>query len=109
MRDDAFLQMRGQGLSGLRGIANLLTTRPAKQTAGPGDPLHAAAPFELPYTLAIPDDEHSRWQLHLALLDGSNGLVTRLRDAGESGALLDELDSIDAASRTTVQARLAAT
>jgi hypothetical protein len=109
LRDGAFLQMRGQGLSGMRGIARTLTTRPAKEMAGPDDPVHAAAPFELPYTLAIPDDEHGRWRLHLALLDASNGLVARLQASGETGGLLDELVSIDAASRTVVQARLAAT
>jgi hypothetical protein len=108
VRDDAFLQMRGQGLSGLRGIAQLLTRRPAKQQPGPDDPLHAGAPFELPYTLAIPDAEHDRWRLHLALLDASGGIVRRLRDAGETGALLDEIESIDAAARTTAQAQVTA-
>ena len=109
LRDWSFLQMRGEGLSGMRGIARTLTNRPAKETAAPDDPVHAAAPFELPYTLAIPDDEHGRWRLHLALLDASDGLVARLRSSGETGGLLDELASIDAASRTVVQERLAAT
>jgi hypothetical protein len=109
LRDWAFLQMRGEGLSGMRGIARTLTTRPTKETAAPGDPLHAGAPFELPYTLAMPDDEHGRWRLHLALLDASDRLVAALRSSGEAGPLLDELSSIDAASRTKVQARLAAT
>lgn len=109
LRDWAFLQMRGEGLSGMRGIARTLTTRPAKETPAPDDPVHTAAPFELPYTLTIPDDEHGRWRLHLALLDASDGLVARLKDAGEGGALLDEVASIDAASRTVVQPRLATT
>jgi hypothetical protein len=109
LRDWAFVQMRGEGLSGMRGIARTLTTRPSKETVAPGDPLHAGAPFELPYSLAIPDDEHGRWRLHLALLDSSDGLVAALRSSGEAGALLDELGSIDAASRVIVQARLGAT
>jgi hypothetical protein len=109
LRDWAFLQMRGEGLSGTRGIARTLTTRPAKKTPAPDDPVHAAAPFELPSTLRIPDEEHGRWRLQLALLDASDGLVAQLEDAGEGGALLDEVASIDAASRTVVEARLAAT
>ena len=108
LRDWAFLQMRGEGLSGTRGIAQTLTARPAKATAAPGDPLHAGAPFELPYTLAIPDDEQGRWRLQLALLDASDGLVAALRSSGETGGLLDELARIDAASRAVVLARLAA-
>jgi hypothetical protein len=109
LRDWAFLQMRGEGLSGMRGIARMLTARPAKETAAPEDPVHAGPPFELPYTLAIPDDEHSRWRLHLALLNSSDDLVTRLQSSGETDELINELVSIDAASRTVVQIRLTAT
>ena len=107
--EDAFLQMLGQISSGLRGIARKLTTRPLKQIPGPGDPAHAGPPFELPYTLALADDEHGRWRLHLALLDTTRDLVTRLRAAGETDPLLTELDSIDADWRTVIEAQLAAT
>jgi hypothetical protein len=109
LRDWAFIQMRGQIASGMKGLAGTLTSRPAKENPAPGDPVYAAAPFELPYTLAIPDEEHSRWRLHLALLDASAGLVTRLRTAGETGALLDELDSVDAEARALVTGQLAIT
>jgi YD repeat-containing protein len=107
LRDWAFQQMRGEGLSGLRGIARLLTTRPAKQTPAPGDPANAAAPFQVPYTLVLPDDEHSRWRLHLALLETSADLMTRLTTAGETDSLLTELASIDAAASAVVKAQLA--
>ena len=106
---DAFQQMRGAGSSGLKGIAGKLTTRPLKQTPGPDDPKNAGPPFELPYTLALADDEHGRWRMHLALLDASRDLVTSLRNAAEIDPLLDELDSIDAAWRAVVEAQLAAT
>jgi hypothetical protein len=109
LRDWAFQQMRGEGLSGLRGIARLLTTRPAKQTAASGDPANAAAPFELPYTLVIPDDERSRWRLHLALLETSADLTARLTAAGETDPVLAELGSIDAAAGAVVKAQLAGT
>lgn len=109
LRDWAFLQMRGEAVSGLRGIGKILTGRPLKQIPDPDAPTNAGPPFELPYTLAISDDEHSRWRLHRALLDTSHDLLSRIRGAGESGQLLDELDSIDTAARTIVDARLAAT
>jgi hypothetical protein len=109
LRDWTFQQMRGQILSGLRGIARLLTTRPAKEIPTSGDPTHAAAPFEMPYTLVIPDDEHSRWRLHLALLDTSAELIARLAAAGESSPLLAELGSIDAAASPVVKAQLTGT
>jgi ferritin-like protein len=106
---DAFQQMRGDAFSGLKGIAGKLTTRPLKQTAGPDDPKHAGPPFELPYTLALADGEYGRWRMHLALLDTTRDLVTSLRGAAETGPLLDELDSIDAAWRAVVEVQLAAT
>ncbi|WP_138733363.1 ferritin-like domain-containing protein [Modestobacter excelsi] len=108
LRDWAFLQMRGEGLSGMRGIARLLTTRPAKADPAPGDPACAGPPFELPYSLAIPDDEHSRWRLHLSLLDSSARLTEDLAAAGETGDLLDELTRVDAAARAVVESLLIA-
>ena len=102
LRDWAFVQMRGQIVSGMKGLAGTLVSRPAKATPAPGDPVFAAAPFELPYTLAIPDEEHGRWRLHLALLDASAGLVARLRTEGETGEVLEELDSVDAEARAVV-------
>jgi hypothetical protein len=106
---DALLQMRGQGFSGLSRIAGKLTTQPAKQEPGPGDPENAGPPFELPYTLTLADDEHGRWRMHLALLDASRDLVGFLRQDSGPDRLLDELDAIDTAWRAVVEAQLAAT
>ncbi|MGY1617379.1 ferritin-like domain-containing protein [Geodermatophilus sp. SYSU D00691] len=108
LRDWAFLQMRGEATSGLRGIARLLVTRPAKAHPVEGDPACGGAPFELPYTLALPDDERGRWRLHLALLDTSAELTAALAAAGETGDVLAEIASIDAAARPVVEAQLAA-
>jgi ferritin-like protein len=105
---DAFLQMRGQGFSGLSRIAGKLTTQPAKQAPGPRDPENAGPPFELPYTLTLADDEHGRWQMHLSLLDTSHDLVGFLRQNSGPDPLLDELDAIDTARRAVVEAQLAA-
>jgi hypothetical protein len=105
-----FLEMHGSDFSGgVRGIAQLLTTRPAKATAAPGDPANAGAPFELPYTLAIPDDEHGRWRLHRALLDASDSLRAKLVESGETDQLLGKIKSIDDDSRAIVEAQLGAT
>jgi hypothetical protein len=107
LRDWTFQEMRGRGQGGLRGIAGILTRLPLKQAPGPTDPLNAGPPFELPYTLALPDDQRDRWRLHLALLDASSELVAKLQAAGGSQELLDELTAIDLAAKVLVEAQLA--
>ena len=56
-----------QGESSLPDLARKLTTLPLgmdpKQMAGP--------PFELPYSLAVPDRGPDRWRLHLDFLEAS--------------------------------------
>jgi hypothetical protein len=70
-------------------------------------PLNTGPPFELPYTLALPDDQRDRWRLHLALLDTSSELVAKPRVAGGSEELLAELTAIDLAAKALVEAQLA--
>jgi hypothetical protein len=106
LRDWAFLEMRGRPRAGLRGLAGRLVTLPLKQAPGQADPANAGAPFELPYTLALPDDERDRWRLHLALLDTSGDLIGALVAAGGTNALLDELVAIDQAARAVVHSQL---
>jgi hypothetical protein len=88
--------------SGLRGIANVLTSLPLKtlgtERAGP--------PFELPYTFALPDIERDRWRLHLALLDTSQDIITKIVAATGEHAVLTALKRIDAANRLIVTAQL---
>jgi hypothetical protein len=107
LRDWTFQEMRGRFKSGLRGTARTLTSLPLKETPGPLDPANAGPPFELPYTLALPDDERARWRLHLALLDTSRDLVDRIREKGGTGQVLEELTQLDTEARAVVQAQLA--
>lgn len=106
LHDWTFLEMRGRFRSGLKGIARMLTTLPLKQTPGPTDPAHAGPPFELPYTLALPDDERNRWRLHLALLDTSRELISKIEAISGPSNVLTELTSIDQQIRAVVEAQL---
>ena len=83
LRDWAFTEMR----SGIKGIAKKLTTLPLKETPDPADPAQAGPPFEMPYTLALPDDERDRWRLHLALLETSGELITKIEASGPDPVL----------------------
>jgi hypothetical protein len=97
---------------GVRGIAKTLTTLPLKQTPDPADSANAGPPFELPYTLALPDDERDRWHLHLALLETSRELISDIEAAGQAGSsltqaektLLDKVKEQDQAARTVAEA-----
>jgi ferritin-like protein len=102
LRDWTFEEMR----LGVGGIAKLLTTRPLKQAPAAGDPANAGAPFELPYTLALPDDERDRWRLHLALLDTAGELIDRIEAADGPSDLLGDLRASDQAARAVVTAQV---
>lgn len=99
LRDWAFNEMS----VAVRGIARRLTREPAKATPAEGDPANAAAPFELPYTFAISDDEHDRWRLHGALFEASDALLAGL-PRGDS--LVAQIVSIDSGPREFVKNRL---
>jgi hypothetical protein len=80
---------------------------PLKATSAPADPASAGPPFELPYTLALPDNERDRWRLHLALLDTSQGLIGSIQTVSGTNAILDELIATDLEARAIVEAQLA--
>ena len=105
LRDGTFLEMRGARHAGLRGIAKMLTTLPLKETSGPA---RAGPPFELPYTLALPDGERDRWRLHLALIDSSRDLVAKIVAVSGMNEVLTELTQLDEAARVVVEAQLSA-
>lgn len=92
---------------GVRGIAARLTTLALKQTPGPAA-ANAGPPFELPYTLALPDNERDRWRLHLALLDTSRELIDKIVAASETetSGVLNALKAIDLEARAVVEAQL---
>jgi ferritin-like protein len=94
LRDWAFLEMRGQPRAGLRGVSKRLVQLPLK-VGVPSQEQAAALPFELPYTLALPDRDLDRWRLHLALIEGARSLIAQIESASGSDAVLDELKRID--------------
>jgi rubrerythrin len=49
----------------------------------PGGAVHAGPPFELPYTLNLPDGERSRWRTHLDASRAAMRLVTAHPDAAD--------------------------
>jgi Ferritin-like len=101
LRDWAFSEMG----TGIRGIAQVLITLPLKETPGPGDPDHAGPPFELPYTLTLPDDEHDRWRLHLALLDASSSLIGGIEAASGPSSLLTRMKQSDLQAKAIAAAQ----
>jgi hypothetical protein len=97
LRDWAFLEMRGKPLTrlaGLQGLSKRLVQLPLK-AEGSSQEKAAALPFELPYTLALPDREPDRWRLHLALITSARGLIEKIEEASGSDDLLEELKEID--------------
>ncbi len=95
LRDWAFTEMR----VGIKAIAKTLTTLPLKETPDPAGPANAGPPFELPYTLALPDDERDRWRLHLALLDTSLDLIGDIEAASGPDTLLAQVRQNDLQAR----------
>jgi hypothetical protein len=65
----------------LRAIAGILVQRPLRQG---GDPARKAAgpPFEMPYTLNLPNAEGDRWRLHRDLLEAASFEIDALRMIG---------------------------
>jgi hypothetical protein len=64
----------------------------------------AGAPFELPYTLNLPDQDLDRWALHLDLIEGSRLQIQAVRDAiqaagqsafGDPNHILQALEEYD--------------
>jgi Ferritin-like len=102
LRDWTFAEMR----VGIRATARTLTTLPLKQTPAPGDAANAGPPFELPYTLALPDDERDRWRLHLALLDASRALIGDIVAASGPSDVLARMEATDRDARAVVEAQL---
>jgi hypothetical protein len=56
----------------LRAIAGVLVTLPL---ADPKSPKRAAPPFEVPYTLQMPDWDSDKWRVHRDVIAASNSLI----------------------------------
>jgi hypothetical protein len=96
-------QLAGQ-LAGLRGVSKRLVQLPLKEEVSPQEQV-AALPFELPYTLALPDRDPDRWRLHLALIEAARGLIEQIEDASGSDDVLEELKEIDLERRRLIEAQ----
>jgi hypothetical protein len=110
LRDWAFFEMRGEGFAGLRGVSERLVQLPLK-AEGSSQEQAAALPFELPYTLALPDRDLDRWRLHLALIEGASNLIAKIEertsgrdDVGDD--VLEELKRIDAERQQRIEEHL---
>jgi hypothetical protein len=98
--DEAGLALRGRLIGwaieemslGIKGIAKKLMTLPLKEAA---DPAHAGPPFEMPYTLALPDDERDRWRLLQALVQTSAALIAEIETASGPNGVLSLLKTND--------------
>jgi hypothetical protein len=95
LREWAFAEMT----SGIAPIANHLMTLPLKEVPDPTGPAQAGPPFEMPYTLALPDDERDRWRLLLALLDTSAELMGEIEAAGGPSGIFTPLRQMDEEAR----------
>ena len=101
LRDWTFNEMRGQSssrLSGLSGLARMLVSLPLRGNGLANDEqieLVSAPPFELPYTLALPDRNEDRWQLHLSLISTSSELIKEIRNKSGDDQILVELLNLD--------------
>jgi hypothetical protein len=105
LRDWAFFEMRGEGFAGLRGLSQRLVQLPLKVGVASQEQA-ASLPFELPYTLALPDRDLDRWRLHLALIEGARSLIAQIeRDSG-SDDVLDELKRVDAERQRRIEEHL---
>lgn len=64
----------------LRAIAAILVTLPLREEGGDE---RAGPPFEIPYTLTLPDWDSDKWRVHRDLINASADLVHRLESDDE--------------------------
>jgi hypothetical protein len=85
----------------LRAIAGILVHLPL----GPGSAEMSGPPFQMPYTLQLPETEAAYWTLHLDLIAATADLLTKARGAGRGdhvayAAALASLDETAAREMT---------
>jgi hypothetical protein len=79
----------------LKTIAGLLVRLPLHGSEKPG--AHAAPPFELPYTLELPQAEIDIWRQHQDLLEASHHICEKMREhADEYASFKKEITDIGA-------------
>lgn len=84
-------------------LVQLPKDMPADQTQSTP---HAGPPFELPYTLNLPERETARWRTHLDISRAATRLVREQLQAGEPAAdpFLEDLLRLDAQDQLTLAA-----
>ncbi|HEY0071900.1 MAG TPA: ferritin-like protein [Chloroflexia bacterium] len=96
----------------LSDIATKLAKLPRSAGGPDGEesPERAGAPFELPYTLNLPDREQDRWRTHMDVLDACLKLEQTIATAGpgaeEGDNLLGELLGVDAQAFAVARAMM---
>lgn len=86
-------------------LAGWLAALP-RRAEEPEPPERAGAPFELPYTLMLPDREPDRWRGHLAILEGVRALIAQIQQdpLDAQDAFLQDLLARDQAAAVIMQA-----
>jgi hypothetical protein len=97
--DWAFEEMVGRKLAGLARLDRVISSFPQ----GNDPNIKAASPFELPYSLFVPTNPHSRWKLQNQLIGASIGLRSQIKAVSGNHAILDEYDLIDADRLAIIQ------
>jgi ferritin-like protein len=94
--------LRGRVIAGafaemyhLRALSDVIMRQPLTD---PPSPLRCGPPFELPYTLSLPDLATTRWRLHRDVLLSSGKIIADLRQRSDlaDAKLLDSLEAEDA-------------
>jgi hypothetical protein len=104
LRNWTFIEMRGELLAGLKGVSRKLVQLPLKEEVSSQEQA-GALPFELPYTLALPDRDPDRWRLHLALITSARSLIEQIESASGRDDVLEELKMIDLERRGLIEAQ----
>lgn len=104
LREWTFLEMRGTGAGGLKGLAKKITRLALKEGVPPQEAC-AGPTFELPYTFALPDRARDRWRLHLSLIEASRELMDSIEELSGDDPLLDDLKDMDAEAKSVIQAQ----
>jgi hypothetical protein len=102
LREWTFLEMRGTGAGGLKGLAKKITGLALKEGVPPQESC-AGPTFELPYTLALPDRPRDRWRLHLSLIQASRELTESIEQLSGGDPILDDLKAMDAEADSVIQ------
>lgn len=86
----------------LRSLGDILASQPL---TGSDDGYVAGIPFEMPYTLALPERDQDRWRLHRDILIAADRLAgDLLEDPGDYGSYLKGMQSADRGAMKAIAA-----